>query len=354
MAGTLADVVTAVRGGGTGSLFLPDLTNWHEWHFRRGTLPAAVRGLPLPAACRALGVPPWAPVRPWKVELNGVRARTIQAESERTLLWETAHGTLTSRWTLGPDGDWWQEEYPVKSSADLRAAMEVARARRYVLDPSALLPAAGEEAPVIELPMRPFSEIFHSFLGWSEGLMIFLEEPEVVGDMVEALEGALAEAEKEIARMPGALALAPDNLDAQFMTSSSFDEHLAPSYRRTAALLHSAGKLLVVHGGGPLRGLLAGLARAGVDCVEGVCGPPQSDATLTEARGMCGPGIALWGGIPQDALLSSTGPAAFEAAAASAFREARTDRRIIPGVADRVPPEALPERIEALSRMAEG
>ena len=39
------------------------------------------------------------------------------------------------------------------------------------------------------------------------------------------------------------------------------------------------------------------LAEAGVDGVEGIAGPPQSDITLAEARQLAGPGITLWGGI---------------------------------------------------------
>ncbi len=131
-----------------------------------------------------------------------------------------------------------------------------------------------------------------------------------------------------------------------------FDEHLAASYRRTADALHAAGKRLVVHVGGMCRGLLPGLAGAGVDAIEGVCGAPQSDATLAEARALCGPGATLWGGVAQDALLPATDDAAFERAARAALAEARANGPAVVGVADRVPVEAVPERLVALAGMA--
>ena len=40
-----------------------------------------------------------------------------------------------------------------------------------------------------------------------------------------------------------------------------------------------------------------------VDCVQGICGPPQGDSTLAEARGLCNSALGLWGGIAQDFLL---------------------------------------------------
>jgi len=340
---------------GVWPLFLPDLTVWYNWHAGRHTLPGKWEGKGLPAICRDMGVPAWRTVKPWRVEIPGVEGGTEKTETERTVRWETRAGILLSRWTRGPDGDWWQAEYPVKSAADLAAAREAAEARRYVPDPAALAAERSTGDPVflaLELPQRPWSELFHSFLGWSEGLMLFLEQEEALRGIVGILEEKLQDITREVAKMPGDLVLSPDNLDGQFIAPSSFDEHLAPSYERSAEALHAAGKRIVVHAGGPVRGLLPGLARCGVDCVEGVCGPPQGDASLAEAREMCGASITLWGGIAQDFLLGSRAPQEFETAVTAAFDQARGDPNAVVGVADKVPVDALPERLEALLRFA--
>jgi hypothetical protein len=131
-----------------------------------------------------------------------------------------------------------------------------------------------------------------------------------------------------------------------------FEEHLAPSYRRTSETLHAAGKRLAVHVGGMCRGLLPGLAGAGVDALEGVCGAPQSDATIAEARALCGTGVTLWGGVAQDALLPTTDEAAFERAVRAALAEARKHGPAVLGVADRVPVQAVPERLATLAKIA--
>ena len=62
----------------------------------------------------------------------------------------------------------------------------------------------------------------------------------------------------------------------------------------------------------------------------------------------------MWGGIPQDLLLSAHGCAAFEAAVRQAVEEALGDGRTILGVADRVPVDADLERLEALPALIGG
>ena len=332
-------------------LFLPDLTFWHSRNADRGTLPPRWKGLSIEQVCADLRVPAWRPFRPWRIELPGIVVRENLGAEEKTLAWETSAGTLTSRWTRGPDGDWWQSEYPVKSLTDLSAAREVAGARRYVpRNPR----DTGGQPVVMELPRRPWSELLHSFLGWSEGLMFLLEEPAALREIVDMLEEKITGLVSDVAALPGDLVLSPDNLDGQFVPPESFEGNLAASYERTARALHDRGKRLVVHVGGPVRGLLPGLARCGVDCVQGISGPPQGDTTLQEARRLVGSGPALWGGVPQDSLLASCGDGKFRAAAEAAFSAASADPCVIVGVADRVPADALPERITALARMCSG
>ncbi|MBE3135704.1 MAG: hypothetical protein IMZ55_19720 [Acidobacteria bacterium] len=182
--------------------------------------------------------------------------------------------------------------------------------------------------------------------------MLLLEAPEAIRDMIEELEAQLQILVAEVARMRPTLVLSPDNLDGQFISAAAFEEHMRASYRKTADALHAAGARLIVHVGGPIRGSLVGLAAAGVDAIEGICGAPQSDAGLAEARRICGPRLTLWGGIAQDLLLAGQDEEGFERTAAQAIGEAAADGNAIIGVADKVPVEALPERLEWIARRA--
>jgi hypothetical protein len=240
---------------------------------------------------------------------------------------------MVARWTLGPDDDWWQTEYPVKTKADLAAALELVQARSYVLDGDDLArleATVGEEGILaIEIPRRPYSDLLHEFLGWSEGLFLVDE-------------------------LPGHVVLSPDNLDGQFIPPPTFQAYLADSYRLTADVLHQRNKHLLVHVGGPIRHLLTPLAEAGVDGIEGIAGPPQGDVSLAQAREIAGPDVTLWGGIPQDFLPDTHDRGRFEAAVMQAAQEAKGDSRMILGVADRVPVDAELSRLEAISSLATG
>jgi hypothetical protein len=334
-------------------LYLPDLSLWYDWHQRQGTLPTQWADLSLADLARAMGAPIWVPFRPWRVETGDALVHHAQSGDERIVQAETPLGTLVARWTLGPDGDWWQVEYPVKSAKDLPAALELVKARSYSLDPTGLreaLEQVGEDGIVaLELPRRPYSDLLHEFLGWAEGLML-LGDP-VVQEMLDILESRLRHVVAQIAQLPGTVVLSPDNLDGQYISPRMFARHLAPSYQNTVSTLQPHDKVVVVHIGGPIRHLVKPLAEAGVHGLEGISGPPQSNTSLAEARQLAGPDLTLWGGIAQDYLQNAHDWGSFETAVHLAVQEAREDGRMILGIADRVPVNAELDRLEALPEL---
>ena len=333
-------------------LYLPDLTLWYDWRRTRGTLPPGWGDGPLPDVARAMGVPIWWAVRPWRVETPGVATSTLEREDERVIHHETVAGRLTSRWVRGPDGDWWQSEYPVKSAGELPAALKLVEARSYILDPAAWTQAealVGDDGIVaLEIPRRPYSDVLHELLGWGEGVMLLEDHRPAVEEIIAILEDKLQRIVREVAPLPGAVVFSPDNLDGQYISPPAFQSYLEASYRLTVGTLHRHGKLLLVHVGGPIKRLLRYLAAAGVDGIEGLAGPPQSDLTLAAAREIAGPAMTLWGGIPQDFLLSTHTVDELEAAVRQTAQEVQGDHRMLLGVADRVPAGADLDRLQAL------
>jgi hypothetical protein len=347
------DILQRFRtGSASPPLYLPNLTLWYGWHREHGTLPAGWHGWSLPQIARSLGVPAWLTARPYRIDWGSVEVQQTATSSERVIRYRTPAGALTERWTLGPDGDWWETEYPVKTPDDLRLLLQILAARQYVVDTAGLERVLGEvgDAGVaaLELPRRPFSQVFLEWLGWSDGLLLLFDAQDLVEEIVALLEQHVQSLVEQIAKLPGAIVVSPDNLDAQFVSPAFFKRYLAASYRRTADLLHAHDKILLAGTGGPIRKLLAPLAAAGVDGIEGVSGPPQSDATLPEARQLAGPAFTLWGGIPQDALLPDFDHQQFEAIAAQAARDASADPRAILGIADVVPIHADLSRLTAI------
>jgi hypothetical protein len=263
---------------------------------------------------------------------------------------------LSETWSLGPDGDWWQTEYPVKDEDDLDAAEEIVKAMQYRKLP---LSPANNTNPniinVIQLPKTPYSDMLHTMLGWSDGLMLMMSEE----DRLTELLGVMEEKRHELihtlaAGLSHPIFLAPDNLDGQFISPAAFENHLEPSYKKTCEVLHGSGKKLWVHIGGISRHLLPRLFGSGIDGLAGISGPPQSDATLPEARKAAGPDITLWGGIPQDFVMPMHDMSVLIESIEEAKTFAAIDNRAIIGIADHVPVEAEFSRLKEISERING
>ncbi|MBN1221400.1 MAG: hypothetical protein JXM69_20925 [Anaerolineae bacterium] len=352
-----ADILARFAGeGDERSFYLPDLTLWYTWHQRKQSLPAKWQDCSLPEIARSMGVPGWLTATPWRVEAPGIDITTSENEQERVIIAATSTAKLVWRWQVGPDGDWWQTEYPVKTVDDLPALLELAQARIYVLDATGLAElesAAGDDGLLaLEIPRRPYSILLHEFLGWGDGLLL-LNEP-LLDEIVAILETKTHEFVREMVQLPGQIILSPDNLDGQFISPPVFQAYLADSYHLTADELHQHDKYLLVHVGGPIRHLLAPLAETGIDGLQGIAGLPQGNASLIQARGLTGPDITLWGGIPQNFLLDTHPREEFEAAVAQAAQDAAVDNRMILGIADRVPAQAELSRLEAIPELVGG
>jgi len=160
-----------------------DLNLWYTRNTERNTLPECYRGWPLQAIYSDLGLVPWIIKRPWSISYDGLYYSETLDSTSRTKSWKSPQGNLTASWNLGPDGDWWQTEYPVKDASDLATVDRVIRAMHYELLDD--LPE-GHIDDVIELPMRPYSDLLHSFLGWTEGLMIAMEEEELISSLTHS------------------------------------------------------------------------------------------------------------------------------------------------------------------------
>ena len=354
-----SEILSRLAGhGGEEILYVPDLTLWYSWHKERNSLPDQWRDCSLPEICRSMGVPVWQTLQPWRLETPGIEIETTEEDGNRAILTKTSAGTLTTRRKLGADGSWWYIEYPVKTEDDLPAALEIVKSWTYVLDANELedsIAAVGEDGvAAVEIPRRPYSDMMHELLGWSEGFMLLAYGPAAIPEILSVLEAKLQDLVQQVAELPGEVVYSPDNLDGQFISPPAFEEHFAGSYRQTAEALHANGKRLLVHIGGPAARLIAPLRQAGVDGVEGIAGPPQGDASLSQAREAAGPDLTLWGGISQDFLSSTHEMAKLEEAVARAADEAKEDGRMILGIADRVPVEADLERVTAVSEMVGG
>ena len=334
-------------------VFLPDLRIWYDWQKENSLLPDRWNNSSLDDICRDMHIPILRFVRPWRAE-SVHPIVTAEDAGQKTTTIELNGRKLTSRWTRGPDGDWWQTEYPVKTADDLKAVLEYVESGTYQFEFDSAAAARDEVANdgvvAVDLPARPFSWLMLEMLGWSEGLMLLLDEEDIIKTIVETAEKKLQQLIDDLSKCAETIFYSPDNLDGQFVSPPYFSEYLSESYLKSTQTLHENGKHLMVHAGGPVGSLLTAVSKAGIDAVAGICGPPQGDTPLKEAREKTGTELVLVGGIPQDCLLPSVEIAELEKALDLTIAEAENDSRIIISIADHVPIDADISRLELAAK----
>jgi hypothetical protein len=336
---------------------MPDLSLWFEWHSKRGTLPEAYRERSLVDITSALNCPTWTVCTPWQLDYDGVDVTSEKSETQQVIRYHAKSGVLSEIWSLGPDGDWWQTEYPVKDEDDLDAAEEIVKAMQYRLKPSK--PTEDDSnsriIDVIQLPKTPYSDMLHTMLGWSDGLMLMMAEEDRLTELLEVMEEKRYELIQNLAAgFSHSIFLAPDNLDGQFISPAAFKNHLESSYQKACETLHRHDSFLWVHIGGISKHLLPLLAGSGIDGLSGISGPPQSDATLPEARKATGPDITLWGGIPQDYVMPMVDLSLLIKSIEEAKSFAESDNRAIIGIADHVPVDVEFSRLKEIFNRING
>jgi hypothetical protein len=338
-------------------LFMPDLGLWFEWHSKRGTLPEAYRESSLVDIALSMNCPAWRVHTPWRLEYDGINVTREKSKTQRVIQYHTQSGVLSEIWSLGPDGDWWQQEYPVKDEDDLDAAAEIVKAMQYRLKYSK--PPEADSNPgiieVVQVPKTPYSDMLHTMLGWSEGLMLMMAEEDRLTELLGVMEEKRHVLIQNLAAdFSHSIFLAPDNLDGQFISPAVFENHLESSYQKTCETLHRHEHYLWVHIGGISKHLLPLLARSAIDGLSGISGPPQSDAALSAAREATGPDITLWGGIPQDYVMPMVDLSLLIESIEEAKAFAEIDNRTIIGIADHVPVDAEFSRLKEISNRING
>jgi hypothetical protein len=288
---------------------------------------------------------------PWLLEHDGLNVTREKSETQRVIKYHAKSKILSEIWSLGPDGDWWQTEYPVKDEDDLDAAEEIVKAMQYRLKPSNL---SIEPSPgiidVIQLPKTPYSDMLHTMLGWRDGLMLMMSEEDRLMELLAIMEEKRNKLIQQLAAgFSNSIFWAPDNLDGQFISPGSFGNYLESSYKKACGTRHQRGNCLMVHIGGIAKHLLPLLAGCGIDGLAGISGPPQSDAPLYEARKAAGPNITIWGGIPQDYVMPTHDLSVLIESIEAAKAFASSDFRTIIGIADHVPVEAEFSRLKEIS-----
>ncbi len=148
------------------------------------------------------------------------------------------------------------------------------------------------------------------------------------------------------ASSPAEVLLLGANYDASVTYPPFFAEHIAPTLRSFADMLHQRGKYLLTHTDGENTGLLEHYVDSHIDVADSVCPAPMTKLTFKEVRDVFAGRITIMGGIPSVSLLpESMSDAEFEKFLDGFFEDIGRGDHLILGISDTTPPAADFDRI---------
>lgn len=209
----------------------------------------------------------------------------------------------------------------------------------------------GEDGIAVEIApisVAPIQKLMARWAGVAGTVDLFAEDIDVFEECIERIEEAQMPVFEVLAGSGAPLIEFPENLSSE-VTGSFFDRYNLPYYQKVIEILHRAGKVVSIHIDGTLKPCLGKLHAAGFDIAEAVTPAPVGDIAVEELRKYAGEELFIWGGLP-GAMFT---PAFTDEQFADHIQRILNlnDPKMILGVADQVPPDAIDERIREVSRL---
>jgi len=143
------------------------------------------------------------------------------------------------------------------------------------------------------------------------------------------------------------------NYDDMLTYPPYFEKEITPWIRKASRLLGSADKLVMCHTDGENEGLMDLIRDSGMHIAESICPTPMTKVTLAEYYRHWSGHLTLCGGIPSTIVLPETNEADFEAYLDQLFKAVAPGKRMLVGIADQVPPNAIFSRLQRIGERVE-
>jgi hypothetical protein len=243
----------------------------------------------------------------------------------------------------------------INSPDDLRILRYWLEHTEYVPAPEEALrrhPWVAEQGIVLcYLPRSPFMELTAVLAGISNVVNLWVEARDELEDTLRLMAERFDLAAEASLRVPADCFMIPENLSSE-VVGHFYATYARPWEQKWTARLREMGKHSFIHMDGTLA-LLGQVADAGFDVIEAFTPKPVGDASIHEVRAMAGPNPILWGGLPGVYFTSLVSDQEFDRHVREVLAVMVEDKRMVLGVADQVPPDALRRRVARVVELVE-
>ncbi len=173
-------------------------------------------------------------------------------------------------------------------------------------------------------------------------------------DLAERITPYFEKVLSALADSPVEVVLWGANYDDMLTYPPYFEREIAPWLGRAAETLGARGKLVATHTDGENLGLMDLIRDSGVHVAESVTPHPMTKVDIAEYYSRWRDRLTIMGGVPECVMLEETASEEeFEAFLDHLFESVAPGDRLILGVADSVPPNAVFERLVRLGERIE-
>lgn len=195
----------------------------------------------------------------------------------------------------------------------------------------------------------PMLHIQRDLLEATEFFLHYKDYEREMRSLAESLERVYEQLLEVVCNSPAEVVLWGANYDEMITYPPYFQREIMPWLQKASAALEEKGKLLLCHCDGENLGLLDLIRDSGIHIAEAVCPAPMTKVPIEEYYRKWKEHLTIWGGIPQSMLLAETASdEEFETYLDHFFKAVAPGVRLIVGIADTTPPNAVFNRLVRL------
>ncbi len=195
----------------------------------------------------------------------------------------------------------------------------------------------------------PLQHIQRDLLEATEFFYHYNDFQKEMQDLAEGIEHVYEQLLQTVVKSSAEIVLWGANYDDMITYPTYFKKEITPWLQKASRTLAENGKLMLSHTDGENRGLMDLIRDCGIHIAEAVCPYPMMRVKIEDYYRQWGDKITIFGGIPQSLLSEETASEEdFQSYLDHFFKAVAPGRRIIVGVADTTPPNAVFDRLRRL------
>jgi hypothetical protein len=271
---------------------------------------------------------------------------------------ETAHGAIerTRVWEERTYA-WGMHTWGIRTAQDLAVFTDAMARRSYTPRwdrHAAWTRAVGDNGIVYISPgYSAMGHLLNYWMGIERAMYATVDMADTVHAAVDAVNANGLELIDLLAGSPAEVVLMGDNFSGDVQPPRFFDTWSRDFYTEAVRRLHRAGKRVMVHIDGRLRGAIGMIRNTGADGGDAITPTPMGDLTPAQCRDEAGPDFILSGGVSPDVWLPNVPVEVFRRKVLDWLALRQAGPRLIAAAGDQVPPGADEDRIRLMVELVE-